>query len=120
MPAFPSGIAPASVAVRPVYAVAQFDNPISLTTEVQSMGGFRFEVDITMQKMAPEDAAEFGAFIQAMAGGVGTFDLNLTPWAPGWTPAPGVRTFRLAMNNTGWNAALAREVAYQFTAIEDV
>lgn len=118
--AFPTSISPAKVDVRPVYAVAQFDNPISLATEVQSMGGFRFEIDITMQPMPPDAAADFGAFIQAMAGGVGTFTFDLTPWAPGWSPAPGSRTFRLAKNDNGWSAALAREIGYQFTAIEDV
>lgn len=120
MPAFPNSISPSKVAVKPVFAVAQFDNPISLASDIQALGGFRFEIEITMQSMSPVEAADFGAFVQAMAGGVATFTFDLTPWAPGWTPAPGVRTFRLAKNDIGWDAHLAREVGFQFSAIEDV
>ena len=117
---FPTSISPAKVSPRPVFAVAQFDNPLDLTTEVQASNAFRWEIDITMQPMSPIEAADFGALVQAMAGGVGTFTFNLTPWAPGWTPAPGERTFRFAKNDIGWDAHLARKIGFQFSAIEDV
>jgi hypothetical protein len=120
MPAFPTSVSPIEVKVRPVYAAAQFDNPITLATEVQLLGGFRFEIDIIMQPMSPTEAADFGAFIQACAGGSVAFTFNLTPWAAGWSPAPGVKNFRLATPDTGWNAAVAREYGFSFTAIEDV
>lgn len=120
MPAFPSSVYPKRVAVRPTHAVAQFDNPINLSTEVQLLGGFRFEIDIEMQPMSPTQAADFTAFIQACAGGSATFTFDIGPWAAGWTVTPTLRTFRLATPDTGWDADIAREYGFRFTAIEDV
>lgn len=120
MPAFPTSVSPLKVHVRPVHAVAQFDNPLALTTEVQLLGGFRWEIDIEMQPMSPVEAADFGAFLQACAGGSVPFTFNLTPWAAGWSPAPGTKNFLLATPDTGWDAAVAREYGFRFTAIEDV
>lgn len=120
MPAFPSSVSPKNVIVRPNYSAAQFDNPINLAVEVQLLGGFRWEIEIEMPAMSPTEAADFGAFIQACAAGSATFTFNLTPWAAGWSPAPGTKNFRLATPDTGWNAAVAREYGFRFTAIEDV
>jgi hypothetical protein len=118
--AFPTSVYPERVEVTPVDAVAQFDNPVDLSTEVQALGGQRFEITIRMQLMSAADAAAFGAFLQAVRGGLATFTFDLTPWCPGWSPAPGVRTFRLADPNTAFDGKLAVEFGFTFHAIEDI
>lgn len=120
MGAFPSSVHPKNVNPRYVTAGAHFDNPVNLTTEVQLLGAARWEIDIEMQPMSATEAADFGAFIQAHAGGATTFTFDLTPHCPGWSPAPGTKNFRLAGPDIGWDAALAREFGFRFTAIEDI
>ena len=119
MGAFPTSVYPKSVTPRRVAVIAQFDNPIDLSVESQDLGGRRWEIDIEMQPMSLTEAADFGAFIQAHEDG-STFTFNLTPWCPGWSPAPGSKNFRFATPEIGWSAALAREFGFRFTAIEDV
>lgn len=120
MGAFPTSIAPKRVRVRAVSAVAQFDNPLDLSVEVQDLGGFRWEIDIEMQPMSKVQAAAFGAFAQAHRGGIAAFTFDLTPWAAGWSPAPGVRNFIFATPDIGWDADTAMQYGFTFTAIEDV
>jgi len=118
--AFPTSVYPKKVSVRPHWSAAQFDNPIDLSTELQLLGGFRFEIDIIMQPMGVVDAADFGAFLQSLAGGSVAFSFNLTPWCPGWSAAPGVRNFIIGTSDVGWDAELAREFGFAFTGIEDI
>jgi hypothetical protein len=118
--AFPATISPIDVDARPRHGLVIFENPIDLSQEVQGLSALRWEVDITMQLMNATQAADFGAFLQDLEGGAETFSFNLTPWAPGWDPAPGTRNFRLVDPATGWRSRLQAEFNFRFSAIEDV
>lgn len=120
MPAtpFPTSITPERVIPTPDHAVAMFENDIAKTIDVQVTGAFRWTVDIIMQKMSPEQAADFGAFIQSQEGGAGTFTFDLTKYTPGWSPSPGVREFRL-VSPAPFNSEHAVEFGFAFSAVED-
>ena len=66
---FPVTITPERVVLRPHHAVATYDNPLTLGSEVQSLGGFRWEIDITMQLIGPGYAETLAAFLQQLEGG---------------------------------------------------
>lgn len=118
--AFPAAPVPTSIKIGKVWAVARFDNPVQLSTQVQLRSAKRYEIDVTLPKMPADDAANWGAFLDGLQGGFGTFSLNLTPHCPGVSPAPGTRHFRLATDKHGWDSQLATEFGFAFTAIEDV
>jgi hypothetical protein len=115
---FPSSVWPERVVVRPRWANATFDNPITLQPQVQRLQAHRFDIDIKMQLMPAELAGEFAAFIYALQGSYGTFNFDLTPWCPGISPPPGQRVFRLATNDHGWDGELARSFNFTFSALE--
>lgn len=118
--AFPSSVWPERVVVRPRWANAAFDNPVTLQPQVQRLQAQRFDIDITMQLMPVEQAAQFAAFLYGLQGSYGTFTFDLTPWCPGLSPAPGSRTFRLSTNDAGWDSELARSYNFTFSAWEVV
>ena len=117
---FPISVAPDTVKVKKVWASTRFDNPVQLSSQVQLRSGMRYEIDVTMQKMGAELAAEFTQFLENLQGGFGTFNFDLDPWCPGLSPAPGVRVFRLAANEHGWDARMAVEFSFSFVAVEVV
>lgn len=117
--AFPTEPWPERVHVRPDYATAQFDNPLTKTVEVQTLGPWRWAIDVHMQPMRREEAAVFAPFILALEGGGEVFGFDLTPWCPGVSPPPGTHYFRLAAPDTGWDAEMAVLYGFAFSALED-
>lgn len=116
--AFPD-LHPHRVSALPRWALARFNNPLTLGSETQITGAFRWEMDVVMQPMDAEAAALFGAWIQSQQGGAGSFTFDLTKWVPGWSPAPGVKTFKL-VSPLPFNAEHAVEFGFAFTAQEDI
>lgn len=117
--AFPTAIWPESVTMRPRWAVARWDNPISLHHEVQELGGFRWEIDIRLQRMGATEAGIFAAFLVSLKGGAEAFSFDLDPWAVGISPAPGTRNFLLADPATAFDTRLA-SWGFTFAAVEDI
>jgi hypothetical protein len=115
---FPTNVAPAEVRVRRVQAQARYDNPLQLSSQVQLRSAARYEIDVTLQPMPHDLAGPWLQFLYDLQGSFGTFTLNLDAYAPGLSPAPGTRTFRLASGETEWSSKLATEFGLGFSAIE--
>lgn len=116
--AFPSKPIPAEVKVRRRSVVARFDNTYTLQQQVQLFPATRWEIEVTLQRMTSADAEEWTRFMTDLQGGYGTFSFNLTPYCPGMSPAPGVKTFRLAANDPGWTTQFGMTYDFTFAAIE--
>ncbi len=117
---FPTNVFPAKVKVRRPFANTRFDNPLQLSSQVQQRNAKRYEIDITLQPMLAAEAGAWTQFLEDLAGGVGTFNFNLTPHIPGLSPAPGVRVFRLADNKHEFDSELSVTFGFAFSAIEVV
>ncbi len=117
--AFPS-IHPASVKVTRRRVQATTISPFTLKRQVFDWNASKWEITIVMQSMDNVDAQIFGKFMDDLAGMVGTFTFNLTPWVPGLTTAPGTKTFRLAGPNTVWDTERAVTWGFQIEATEDI
>lgn len=115
---FPTHVAPAEVRVRRIQAQARYDNPLQLSSQVQLRAAARYEIDITLQPMPADVVTAWLQFLYDLQGSFGTFTINLNAYAPGLTPAPGSRTFRLATGEQEWSAKLATEFGLAFSAIE--
>ena len=119
--AFPAALYPDKVTAVRRRAQAVATSPFSLSTQVQDWGGRRWEISILMPRMTQADASIWGAWLESLDGMVGTFTFDLTPWVPGLTPAPGVRTFRLAAPLNQWEAdRVAIWDEFQIDAVEVV
>jgi len=124
MPAYPltfPAVHPARV-IPQIVAAQQVDrSPGALKPVVYDWGGRMFRVTIEMQTMDRTHAELMGKFLQDLDGQIGTFLFDLTPWCPGWVPAPGVHTFilstpetpameyRIGMEGERWSLVFAAE-----------
>lgn len=117
--AFPS-IHPASVKATRRRVQAATISPFTLKRQVFDWNASKWEITIVMQRMDTVDAQAFGKFMDDLAGMVGTFTFDLTPWVPGLTTPPGTKTFRLAGPNTTWDTEKAVTWGFQIEATEDV
>lgn len=115
---FPSAIIPQSVHVSRRIAAAVVTSPTSFAQQVYQHPGKRWQIDVKLQPLPADLAAEMTQFFYDLDGPVGTFNFNLTPHCPGLSPAPGVVEFRLADPENGWSAELATVFGFTFRAIE--
>lgn len=121
MPAIPfPTITPSAVEVVPYAAQVASRSPSSLQAQVQDRGGRQYRIVVRFERMDRTAAGLVCAFLAALDGMAGTFELDLTPHCPGVSPAPGVREFRLAGSDVGWTSKGCVEFACQFAAQEEV
>jgi hypothetical protein len=116
---FPA-VTPASVDISRIRAQTASLSPSSFVSQVQDRGGAAWRITVRFEKLDREAAALVCAFIATLDGMAGTFDFDLDPWAPGVSPAPGVREFRLGSADVGWTSRGCVEFSCQFSAQEEV
>lgn len=117
--AFPS-IHPASVKATRLRVQSAAISPFTLKLQVFDWNASKWAITIVMQRMDSVDAQTFGRFMDDLAGMVGTFNFNLTPWVPGLAVPPGTKTFRLSNPNTVWDSEKAVVWGFQIEATEDI
>jgi len=117
---FPTNVAPQNVQVTRRTAAAVSTSPTSYKQQVYKHPGKRWQIDVTLQPMPADFAAAWTQFFYDLDGQAGTFSLNLNPYCPGLTPAPGVVTFRPADPELGWSSELATTFGFTFRAVEDL
>lgn len=117
---FPAYPQPKRIFVRRRTAAGVSTAPTSFKTQVYQHGNnARWEIDVVIQKCTAAEAAAWCAFFYGLKGRVETFTLDLNPWCPGVSPAPGTVTFRLANPDPGWDAEHATLFDFTFSAYED-
>lgn len=117
---FPAGVHPESVTVRRRTAAGVSTSPTSYQQQVYQHPGARWEIDVKLQPMPRDAAAEFTQFFFDLQGRVGTFLFDLGPHVAGLAPAPGVVRFRLSDPDPGWTERFAAEFDFSFSAVEDI
>jgi hypothetical protein len=115
---FPTNVFPENVRVVRRKVTAVQEAPFSLKQQIHKHPGARWEISVTLQPMPASDAAQWTQFFDDCDGRAGTFSFNLTPHAPGLNP--GVKVFRMADAELGWDSRLATEFAFTFRAVEDL
>jgi hypothetical protein len=116
---FPAYPAPSEVFVRRRTSAGVSTSPTSFVTQAYQHPGGRWEIDVTIQECNAAEAAAWTQFLHDLYGRAGTFNLNLNPYCPGLSPAPGTVTFRLANPDPGWRSKLAVLFGFTFSAYED-
>ena len=116
MATFPTSISPSSVRVMRTSAVAVTESSFSFKQQVQAHTGKRYSIEVSYPPMTEAQAAVFQQFFYDLNGREGTFTLNLTTYAQGITPAPGVLTFRMRDNVLGWDIKGKRIYGFSFVA----
>lgn len=115
---YPAAVAfwPARVRVRRQRAQAIFDNEFTLEAQVQAFAAKRYAIEVELQRMDRTDAATFEIWLADLDGMVGTFNFDLSPWVRG--SAPGTKVFKLSTPDDQWDADLAVDFGYAFSAFE--
>lgn len=116
---FPSYPFPKRVRVRKQYAQAMTQSPTTFTQQIYKHPGKRFVIEVTIQKCTSSEAEIWTAFFDGLEGMEGTFALNLNPYCPGMSPAPGTLNFRLNEPEIGWDTEFATLFDFTFTAVQD-
>lgn len=115
---FPTNVHPLKLRVSRRTAAAVSESPTTYAQQVYQHPGARWQIDVTLQPMAYDDAALWTQFFYDLQGRVGTFNMNLNAHCPGLSPAPGVVLFRLADPEVGWDSELARTFGFSFRAVQ--
>jgi hypothetical protein len=113
----PANIFPENVHVLRHTVAAIAESPFTLVQQVYQWPGARWEIEVTLQAMAPAEAGQWTQFFFDLKGKVGTFNFDLTPHCPGLSPAPGTHVFRL-IEDPGWDSRLAVDFGFTFRAVE--
>lgn len=116
---FPDEV-PHKVEVERIAAQRITRSPYSFRPQVVDRGGRVFRLVIEFQPLDATYAAAVGAWLRNLDGMANTFTMDLDPYCPGWSPAPGVRTFRLAEPRTGWTSTLSVRFDARIEAMEDI
>jgi hypothetical protein len=116
---FPAEL-PAKIEVEYIAAQRITRSPYSFRPQVIDRGGRVFRIVIEFQELSQTKAEAVGAWLRNLDCMANTFTLDLNPHCPGWDPAPGTRTFRLAEPKAGWASYMRVKFVARIEAYEDV
>jgi hypothetical protein len=118
--AFPATEWPEEIEVRRLAAQISTRAPASFAEQVYDHGGRAWNIAVKLQRLDRARAGVILAWLTALDGMAETFTLDLDPWCPGVSPAPGSKEFRLVSSTVQWRAQGGVAWEIQFDAQETI